>query len=94
MTEWSSSGIAGLARQSGSPTRTAGFGAASAFTLPSGFATDEFDAITDTSGSNPTCALLDLAGDGRVDLVVSEWSSSGIAGLGTTSWLLYPNLCP
>ena len=93
VTEWASSGIAGLGTSKWLvyPNTGTGFGAATTFSLPSGFGTNELDAITDTSGANPTWGLLDLDGDGLVDLVVNEWASSGIAGLGTSKWLVYPN---
>jgi hypothetical protein len=34
-----------------------------------------------------------LSASGAIDLVVNEWDSSGIAGLDTTEWLVYPNVC-
>lgn len=65
-----------------------------AFTLPTGYATDQLDDLRDDSGG--TCAegelsfeLVDMDGDLRPELTVTD--RCDIAGVGTTHWLVYPN---
>jgi hypothetical protein len=94
VTEWASSGIGGLGTTQWLVYENTGSGfatTASSWSLPSGFAERQFDAIVDDNGSDPSWALLDLDGDGALDLVVTEWRSSGIADLGSSKWLIYEN---
>lgn len=71
-----------------------GFSAtAASWQLPSGFATNTFESVSDTASGQPYWSLLDLDGGGAADVVVSRLDSTGIAGLGTTSWILYSNAC-
>jgi hypothetical protein len=58
--------------------------------LPSGFPADTFIA-TGTSEPDPYWQLMDLNGDGAVDLVVTRRDELGLDELGNTRWLVYEN---
>jgi hypothetical protein len=58
--------------------------------LPAGFPDEEFQALY-PSGSELSWSLMDLDGDGAVDLVVTRRDELGVPELGTTKWLLYSN---
>ena len=58
--------------------------------LPAGFPEDEFLALYPSS-SELAWSLMDLDGDGAVDLVVTRRDELGVPELGTTKWLLYSN---
>ena len=91
---WASSGIAGLGTSQWLwyANDRAGFSAtASSWSLPADFPTDTFDHDYDDSSADPDWSLLDLNGDGLVDIVVPSWDESSISGLGTTKWLWYEN---
>ncbi len=62
---------------------------ASAWTFPSDFPTDTFEAFGGTSQVSWT--LMDLEDQGAPDLFVSRWDGTAIDGLGTTKWLLFDN---
>ncbi len=96
LTEWSSSGISSLGTTSWLVYDNMGSGhdtSASSWTLPD-LGSGELEKTYDSTGSGPTFALLDLDGNGGVDLVVTEWASSGVSDLGTTKWWHYANSCP
>jgi len=69
-----------------------GFGpSASDWSLPSGFQDGALDALGDTSSSDGVVwGLLDLTGDGAVDLVVAD-TDAGAGGIGSSKWLVYAN---
>lgn len=68
----------------------AGFGAASAWTLPSGYGSAAFAAAASTmscANTKPAHTLADLDGDGLGDLVVTQACDD--TTVGTTSWRLH-----
>ena len=69
-----------------------GFGpSATDWSLPSGFQNGALDSLSDTSSSDGAVwGLLDLTGDGAVDLVVAD-TDAGSGGIGSTKWLVYEN---
>lgn len=62
-------------------------GTAVQWTLPTGFPEGTFVALAGAGAVSWN--LLDLSGDGRVDIVVTDWDGASIDGLGTTKWLVY-----
>jgi hypothetical protein len=73
-----------------------GFSARLAFTLPAGYAPGAFNAFSDTSLAcaggglgDPSYSLIDLDGDGQLDLVMSD--SCTDAQVGTSRWVMNRN---
>jgi hypothetical protein len=73
----------------------AGFdSSASGWALPSSLGSGAFSRIYDeTSTTQPYWSLLDLNGNSAVDIALTRWDSTGIAGLGTTQWIWYESSC-
>jgi hypothetical protein len=60
--------------------------------LPEGFPARTFDRVYDDDPSTaPSWGLLDIDGNGRIDLVVTRDDDAGVSGLGTSSWLYHSN---
>lgn len=60
------------------------------WTLPTGFPSGTFEALTDPSSASPNWVLMDVDGDDDLDVVGTEYD--GIDGLGDTRWLIYANI--
>ena len=69
-----------------------GFGpSAAAWSLPAGFQDGALDPLSDSSNSDGVVwGLLDLSGDGAVDLIVAG-TDAGSGGIGSQKWLVYEN---
>ncbi|WP_044987016.1 hypothetical protein [Sorangium cellulosum] len=92
VTERCDDGAVGDTRWVVHPGGDAGFGDATAFALPAGYAPGSFPSIARApacgGGALPTYATLDVTGDRRADLVVTERCDDG--AVGDTRWVLHP----
>jgi len=94
LTRWDDASISGLGSTKWLVYGNTGAGfasTASSWTLPADFPGLTFGSIVDTS-ADLNWSLLDLDGDGALDIVLTRWDSASISGLGSTKWLTYPSM--